>query len=239
MKKSLLIIAAFALAMAGHAKATLLAGWDFQTTTNGGTAAAAAPGSPLVYSANFGTGTLYLNGTNGSSTWTSLASNPQVTSFGGTTVNTSGTSFSTTTSGASALTIANSSANGFAMTFSFSMAGFTDLTVSYASQRTATGFTGNQWAWSTDGLNFTNFGSSIVPASSYAAITLPTLNTLDGDSTVWLRYTVTGATSTSGNNRIDNIQFNAIAAIPEPHEYGIALAGLLGVAIVLRRRRLA
>ncbi|NBQ65614.1 MAG: hypothetical protein EBT95_08835 [Verrucomicrobia bacterium] len=51
--------------------ASLIAGWDFQTTTTGGTAAAASPNAPNIYQANFGSGAIYLNGSNGSSTWIS------------------------------------------------------------------------------------------------------------------------------------------------------------------------
>ncbi len=233
MKKTFTLVALVAATLTTANAQVLVAGWDFQTTTTGGTAAASNPGAPLVYTANFGTGTLFLDGSNGSSTWTSLATSPQVTAFSGTAVN-AGTGFSVVTTSPASLGIANSSANGFAMVFAFSMAGLSDLSVSYASQRTGTGFTGNQWAHSTDGVTFTNFGSSIVPAGSFAVITLPTVTALNNDSTVFLRYTVEGASSTAGNNRLDNIQFNAI---PEPSTW--ALIGLgLGFALwSIRRRR--
>ena len=38
---------------------TLIAGWDFQTTTTGGTPVRASPSTPKVYNANIGTGTIY------------------------------------------------------------------------------------------------------------------------------------------------------------------------------------
>jgi subfamily B ATP-binding cassette protein MsbA len=40
----------------------LVAGWDFQTTTTGGTATAASPSTPKSYSANVGSGVIYLDG---------------------------------------------------------------------------------------------------------------------------------------------------------------------------------
>lgn len=237
MKKTLLtVIGAVAMTASLHAQ-TLIAGWDFQTTTNGGTAAAAAPGAPLVYLANVGTQAgsagIYLDGTHGSSTFTSAASSPQVTGFAGTTVNLA----SGMASGASvsSLAVANSSANGFSITIAFSMAGITDdLAISYASQRTSTGFTGNQWAYSTDGVNFTDFGSSIVPAASFAVVSLPTLSALSGATTAYLRYTITGATSTGGNNRLDNIQINTV---PEPSTYAMLLGGIGATLWIVRRKR--
>ncbi len=48
---------------------TLIAGWDFQTTSNGGTLIAAAPSTATTLNANFGSGAIYLNGSNGSSFW--------------------------------------------------------------------------------------------------------------------------------------------------------------------------
>ncbi len=123
------------------------------------------------------------------------------------------------------------------------MTGYQDLVVTYATQKTNTGYTGNQWAYSTDGTNFTNFSNPVAPASSFASVTLSTLTAVNNASSVWLRYTLTGSTGTSQNNRLDNIQFNAAtySAVPEPSTYA-ALAGaaaLCGVMLHRRRQRLA
>src|SRR4051812_15532027 len=90
---------------------TLIAGWDFQTTTNGGTAVAAAPNAPNKYLANVGTqanlgaltATMFLDNTNGSSQWVTATANNEVTSFTSTALNTTGTSLTTTTTGAANL----------------------------------------------------------------------------------------------------------------------------------------
>lgn len=218
---------------------TLIAGWDFQTTTNGGTAAAASSSgspSPLAYTANFGTGTLYLDGSNGSSTWVSGVNNPQVSSFGGTNLNTAGTGFSTTTSGAASLALANSSANGQFAVFSFSMAGHTDLSISYVTQRTSTGFTTQTWDYSLDGTTWVNFDliDGVELPSSFGVITLSTVSALAGDSSVFVRVSVTGATNSSGNNRLDNIQFNAV---PEPTSAAMLIGGIGSMFLMFRRRR--
>ena len=69
---------------------TVIAGWDYQTTTNtnGGTAAAASPNTPKLYKSNAGVGTMYLDGTNGSSDW---AQATQLNAFTGTGLNATGT----------------------------------------------------------------------------------------------------------------------------------------------------
>ena len=96
-----------AMASISQVRADLVAGWDFQTTTNGGTATAAAPNTPKQYTANFGSGGLFLNGQNGSSDWFVPATGSTATelnAFTGTAIN-AGTGFSTTTSGAAALAL--------------------------------------------------------------------------------------------------------------------------------------
>ena len=193
-----------------------VAAWDFQTTTNGGTALAAAPNTPKVFSANFGSGTIYLDGSNGSSSWFVGSSGTEINGFGGSTVNTTG-DMATTTSGAAALALlggASNAANGKHIVFAFSMATRAKLTVTYSSQRTSTGFDSQQWTYSTDGINWIPLATlnATTITSSFGAtgvITLPTITGLDNSTTAYLRLTVTGATSSSGNNRLDNIQLVA------------------------------
>jgi hypothetical protein len=234
----------FAIGTANAVAATaLVAGFDFQTTTNGGTAASAAPSAPLAYNSNFGTATLYLDGTNGSNAFTSLSSNPQVTGFGGSSVNTVGTSFSTVTSGTSSLVIANSTANGKRAVFKLLMTDFEDLVVTYSTQATSSGFNDQTWSYSTDGVNFTTFTSfnprPLGTATSFStvgvvSIDFSTIAALEGAANVYLGLTLSGATSASGNNRLDNFQFNAVA-VPEPQS--AALLGALGLPRILRHRR--
>ena len=189
---------------------SFIAGWDFQTTTTGGTVITAAPGTTNVFSANFGSGTIYLDGSNGSSSWSSPSSNPELTGFAGTAVN-GGNGFSTSTTAPAALAIANTSANGKKIVFKFSMTGKANLSVSYAAQRTSTGFTSHVWETSTDGVNWSAVETNSTIASSFATVSLATITVLDGAANAYLRLTVSGATSATGNNRLDNIQFNASA----------------------------
>ena len=231
--------AMLAMASISQVRADLVAGWDFQTTTNGGTATAAAPNTPKQYTANFGSGGLFLNGQNGSSDWFVPATGSTATelnAFTGTAIN-AGAGFSTTTSGAAALALINNTANGKSAVFRFSMAGFQDLVVSYATQRTSTGFSSQAWSFSTDGLNWTDHQTISGLPTSFATQTLGSITGLNGATDAYLRLTVSGASTANGNNRIDNIQFNA-TAVPEPTS--MLLAGsvaLGGVFLRLRRKR--
>ncbi|MFM1867197.1 MAG: hypothetical protein RL591_605 [Planctomycetota bacterium] len=127
----------------------------------------------------------------------------------------------------------SSANNGAFFQFAFDMSGFTDLAVTYATRGTSTGFNTQTWSWSTDGVNFTDFQTvSGTNVTTYFLASLNTLNALDGASTAFLRVTFNGATTSSGNNRLDNILFSA-NAVPAPG--AIALLGLAGLAA--RRRR--
>jgi len=197
---------------------SLIAGWDFQTTTTGGTAAAAASNSPTIYNANFGSGAIYLNGSNGSSTWITATTGNEVSAFGGTTSN-AAAGFSTTTSGASALALlggTSQSANGKRMVLSFSMVNRSNLSFSYAVQRTSAGFSTNSWEWSTTGTNWTPVGSITNIPTSFGVVGFSKISNLDGASNAFLRVTFNGATNNSGNNRLDNIQIQAVAAGTSP-----------------------
>ncbi|MBS1595487.1 MAG: hypothetical protein JST90_14315 [Bacteroidetes bacterium] len=206
---------------------TLLAGWDFQTTSGGGTAAAAAPSAPTTYVANFGSGTIYMNGTNGSSTWITTTSGNEVTSFAGTATN-AGTGFATSTSSPACLAIVGgtggTAANGKYIIFKFSMTGYQNLVVSYATQGTSTGFNTQTWEYSTDGTTWTTAQAIGSIPTSFGLKTLSTITGLDNATNAYLRLTPTGASSASGNNRIDNIQFNA-TALPSTYLSATALHG--------------
>jgi hypothetical protein len=96
------------------------------------------------------------------------------------------------------------------------MSGRKDLVVSYATQRTGTGFTMHLWETSSDGSNWVTAETKTITATSFAATTLATISSLDNISTAYLRLTLTGATAAGGNNRLDNIQLIATVASTIP-----------------------
>jgi hypothetical protein len=244
---TILVVGAVA-AVCGMAEAAVVAAWDFQTTTNGGTALLAAPNTPKVLAANFGSGTIYLDGSNGSSNFASTSSNPQLTAFSGTSVNADASIGMATTTSVGALGIANSSSNGSKVVFKFNMSSLANLSFTFAAQRTATGFTGIVIETSTDGsawnawttLTSTSAGSPVVYSGpikdsfvNSGVISVTSTAALDSATTAYVRMTLTGATSSSGNNRFDNFIFSA-NAVPAPG--AAALIGLAGL-ITTRRRK--
>jgi hypothetical protein len=164
-----------------------------------------------VLAANFGAGTLFLNGSNASSNW---AQATELNAFTGTAVNASNELSPVTTSPAS-LAFANNSANGKAAVFAVSTAGFTNIAITLAAQRTASGFTNQLWEFSPDGTSWTAIGN--LASGSAAGTIASAFNTsgvlgfsnisgLANLPNALVRVTLTGATNSSGNNRVDNIQ---------------------------------
>ena len=250
MKKTLIAIAAVVMTVSASYAQVLVAGWDFQTTTTGGTAIAASPATSKIYTANFGSGTLYFDGSNGSSDWfvpASGSSNTELNGFAGSTVNKSasdGTLLSSVTSGTAALAVlggaGGTAANGKSVVFAFSMADKADLSISLSAQRTSTGFNTQLWEYSADGgSTWGNIGSFIggntagtiqSSFSNTGVLSFAAFSALDGVSDARLRVTFTGATGASGNNRLDNIQLNAV---PEPSSGALLVLG--GVSLVAIR----
>lgn len=137
--------------------------------------------------------------------------------------------------------------NNKSLTFGTSSSGYENVVVSFASRRTNTGFNSVQFAYSTDGSNFINFGSSYTPTSNYTG----SLKTFDLSSVVAVadnpnalfRLTFNGASggASADNNRLDNIQINGTKIAVAVPEAGagilVILPGVvLGVFALCRRK---
>ncbi|HOZ51733.1 MAG TPA: putative Ig domain-containing protein, partial [Chitinophagaceae bacterium] len=203
---------------------TLIAGWDFQTISTGGTAVLGSPNTPTSFNANFGNGTLYCDGSFGSSVW---ATTNQLNAFGGTTLN-AGAGYSLTTTTPASLALVNSSANGKSIVFKFSMSGYSNLELSYATQRTSQGFTSQEWEYSTDGINWIPLQTITSLPTSFGVQTISNIIALNNVVDAYLRVRLNGATQAAGNNRLDNIQLNAIPSIATPVVSNQTVAATVG-----------
>ncbi len=126
--------------------------------------------------------------------------------------------------------------NGAYFQFQFDMTGYQDLNFSYATRGTSTGFDTHTWSWSNNGADFTEIGAITGRRdTSFSVQGFSGITALDNASTAILRVTFSGASAATGNNRLDNIQFNA-TAIPEPTSALVLAFAGLGLVVVRRHR---
>ena len=132
--------------------------------------------------------------------------------------------------------------NGRNITFSVSTVGFSNIIVSFATQGTSTGFNSNQFQYSLDGTTFVDFGPPFTPASTFGAVPvifdLTSIPGLNNNPNAAFRIVFNGATSSTGNNRIDNIVVEGTnTTIPEPTTMMLLLSGIAGLAGYRRKGR--
>ena len=237
MKKSAIIGAlglAVLLAVPSQAQ-TIHSGWDLlnlpATTTTTATPAIIPATSGTVGTASIDISVFGLG--------TPQGTQPERTAFTGTATQNAfpGSDTTTTAPTQMALALANLSANGKSMIISLDMTGYQDLVLSLATRGTSTGFNTHDWAWSTDGVNYTSLISNAAnQTSTWSTETVDFTGTgLDNAPTAYISLTVNGATGTTGNNRFDNILLN-VSAIPEPTSLSL-LGGFGLLAWVVARRR--
>ena len=133
--------------------------------------------------------------------------------------------------------------NGRNLTFNLSTLGFENIVVSFATQGTSTGFNSNQLQYSLDGVTFIDFGSPYTPATTFGStpviFNFGAIIGLNDNPNAAFRIVFNGATSSTGNNRIDNfvVEGSAInSTIPEPTTVLLLGTGLSGI-ISLRNKR--
>lgn len=140
-----------------------------------------------------------------------------------------------------ALNLSNNINNGQNITMSVSTLGFGNIRLSFASQRTATGFNSNQLQYSLDGTTFVDFDVPYNPATAFALVVfdLSSITGLNDNPNAVFRIVFNGATSSGGNNRIDNlvVEGTSIEGTPIPEPMTLALFGS-GIMSLLAARRM-
>jgi hypothetical protein len=135
--------------------------------------------------------------------------------------------------------------NGRHLTFNVSTLGFSNIVVSLATLGTSTGFNSNQFQYSLDGTTFVDFGPVYVPPATFGAVplvfSLTGIAGLDDNPNAAFRIVFNGATSSTGNNRIDNlvVEGSTVSEVPEPASVILLLSGLSGLYGVRKRKRAA
>ncbi len=240
LRQAFLSLAALVGLAAGSpsANAGLIAAWNFNNST--------ASTNSLANTANLFTAT---GGTMAATATMSTTFNPtSITAFTG-----SGTNLQPGDSIGNGLALqggpngggSTAPNNGQSLTFGASTVGQTAIVVSFASQRTTTGFNNDQFQYSLDGVTFINFNAAYNPVTSYTApaglqtFDLSGITGLANDANAAFRIIFNGATSGAGNNRIDNLTISGTTpnAVPEPASLAMVGLGLTAAMLVAHRRR--
>lgn len=219
IEKTLLCLVASLLAHS-IAAADTVAYWNFNSLSIATASAPGAGGVPTSITANQGTGTVSLTG------WAGL-----VDDFGGSTIN----AISPDASGAS-LSLTSNAGNGSFIEFQLNLADFGDPIITFATRGTSTGFNSGVWSYSVAGGAFTTISGVNTATTSttfaLATVDLTTINAVDGQANVRLRYTLSGATNGTGNNRIDNLLVSATQTTDSTPPLATAFAPLDNAASV-------
>lgn len=243
MKKGLMTLATLGLAVVAgtqaHAQAQTIVTYNFDGTANTPPASVTPAKGTATFSNNFTSASVdvvFQSGPVGNKTTTSATGDYALRLNGGT-----GTSPSDST---------KQLEEGKYIQFAFSTVGFTNLGVSYLTQRSNSGFTTQTFQYSTDGTTFTTL-SSVTPTIAATAngnynenFDLSGITGFNNDANAAFRIVFTGSTagqSITSNDRIDDLSVNGtpnVAAAPEPSGLvTLAIcAGLLGGLIAARRR---
>lgn len=196
--------------------ATVLAGWHFPTAVS----------VDYVTDSDCGNGKIYLNGEHGSSIFEIKNEGSNLTNV----VTGSLDGFATTTNicgnteASLALSIVGSVNNNKSIVVKFSTLGYSNIVLDYSTRGTGTGFNTHKWEYSvgelneSDNLIFYDI-KSITDRTSTSFTTqtvdLSAITAVNNLSEIYLKLTVTGATTNNGNNRLDNIKITG-KSIVEP-----------------------
>ena len=210
LKSAMMLICALLLMQFGFAQRTTIAGWTFARVPQDGV---------QTYEANCGEGTLYLDGTHGSDEWF-ISTGPSTKDsasfyYGGTT---SGNIPCSTGSLNNALGLVGNGNNGHSVVFTVSTTGNHDIQLSYNLRRTEKGFSAATWSHSIDGVNFTpdTTITYTISGTTWGSFTVDFSNATDINDAaeVYIKLTVSGATTDQGNNRYDNIHITGEVDVP-------------------------
>ena len=131
--------------------------------------------------------------------------------------------------------------NGMILELHASTVGYNNITVSWAWQRSDTGFNDDVIRESADGTTFTGFSFAAINTNFWGGnhSSFGPGSPFDNNPNFAVRITLSGATSETGTVRFDNIVITGTKIVPEPATMLLLSGGLAGIAAEVRRRRRA
>lgn len=246
MKKALTVAILATAGIAASANANLLAYWNFNNSTpQSGAGTLGVLNSTAANAGVYaGTASLSLSSNLNFNTTATTIANGDVGTFSGTTLSAIPADAATTPGGALAVRGSVSGAtapgsadnNGEYVQFSLSTLGYSGISIVFDGRGTSSGFGSvaapNRVLVSTDGVNFSQLATYTSTQTSFQTYSFTAGSFADNKATFIVRLQLFGATTGTGNNRIDN--FQVVAAIPTPGS--LAIVGMAGL-IAARRRR--
>ena len=167
----------------------VIASWNFNSPPN-----AVAPRWNPIVPASAGSGEIRMNGWTGTSGGTAPGTNDAFTGVTG-----------------ASLSLVGNLGNGRSFDIVVPTAGWAGISATLFTRGTSTGYNSGTWSWSPDGANFTNIPGLNTASQSGSFQTIPlivdvaAIGELNNLSSITLRCTLNGATSSTGNNRIDDL----------------------------------
>ena len=129
--------------------------------------------------------------------------------------------------------------NGSIVELHVSTLGFENVTISWAWQRSDTGFNDDVVRESIDGTTFQGFSFSAIQTNFFGGnhISYSAGSPFNNNPNFAIRITLSGATTEAGTLRFDNIVVTGTQIVPEPATMLLLSGGLAGVAAEVGRRR--
>jgi hypothetical protein len=136
---------------------------------------------------------------------------------------------------------ANLQNNGSIIELHISTLGFENVAISWAWQRSDTGFNNDVVQESIDGTTFQGFSFSGIQTNFFGSnhISYGAGSPFNNNPNFAIRINLSGATSEGGTIRFDNIVVTGTQIVPEPTTMLLLSMGLGGIAAEVRRRRRA
>ncbi len=135
-----------------------------------------------------------------------------------------------------ALSLKDDANNGEHIIFAIDTTNYFDIQLSFATRRTDTGFNNNAVTYSTDGgktfVDFDTYNPTLSADFAIVTFDFSSITALNNNPNAQFRIIFKGASSSSGNNRLDNVQFRG-TAVRKPSALWLLAPGTclpLGVA---------